>query len=157
MVKKARRDDMDFFKSMNAYTRCPRQCVKDGGGKLVVMKWLDVSKGDSKNPVYRSRLVGKGYTTEVDTALCSGTPPLEALMYLVSLAATDDGDGCSRRSLMVTDVFRTYVNASATRDMFIELPREDPEYDPTCLEKLNVCLYGTRDAALNWQRTPSEH
>ena len=41
--------------------------------------------------------------------------------------------------------------------MYIELPKEDPLYDPNMLGRLRLCLYGTRDAALNWQQTLSNH
>ena len=41
--------------------------------------------------------------------------------------------------------------------MYIELPAEDPMYDPNMLGRLRLCLYGTRDAALNWQQTLSDH
>ena len=41
--------------------------------------------------------------------------------------------------------------------MYIEIPPEDPEADPDDLGRLRLCLYGTRDAALNWQTTLSDH
>ena len=41
--------------------------------------------------------------------------------------------------------------------MYIELPKEDPQYDPNMLGFLRLCLYGTRDAALNWQQTRNVH
>ena len=33
LVRKARRDEMAFFKNMNAYTRCPRSQVAAAGGQ----------------------------------------------------------------------------------------------------------------------------
>ena len=41
--------------------------------------------------------------------------------------------------------------------MYVELPKEDPHCDPSMLGILRLCLYGTRDAALNWQQTLSNH
>ena len=58
---------------------------------------------------------------------------------------------------MINDVSRAYFYAEATRCMYIELPREDPLYSPDLLGRLRLCLYGTRDAALNWQQTLSDH
>ena len=58
---------------------------------------------------------------------------------------------------MINDVSRAYFHAEATRCMYIELPREDPLDDPNMLGRLRLCLYGTRNAALNWQRTLSDH
>ena len=40
--------------------------------------------------------------------------------------------------------------------MYIELPAEDGA-GPDVIGKLNLCLYGTRDAAVNWQETLSGH
>ena len=41
--------------------------------------------------------------------------------------------------------------------MYVELPAEDPEALPDFLGKLRLFLYGTRDAAHNWQQTLSDH
>ena len=59
---------------------------------------------------------------------------------------------------MINDVRRAYFYAQATRDLYIELPPEGEQYGQGDLSgKLNLCLYGTRDAALNWQETLSNH
>ena len=59
--------------------------------------------------------------------------------------------------MMINDVSRAYFYAEATSCMYIELPAEDPMYDPNMLGRLRLCLYGIRDAALNWQQTLSDH
>ena len=56
---------------------------------------------------------------------------------------------------MINDVSRAYFFAKCTRDLYIELPAVDPEAHPDYIGKLRLFLYGTRDAALNWQRTSS--
>ena len=56
---------------------------------------------------------------------------------------------------MVNDVSRAYFYAPATRSLFVELPSEDEEADMGEVGRLNVCLYGTRDAAREWQSTLS--
>ena len=69
-------------------------------------------------------------------------------------------DGCvcdEHMGVMVTDIRRSYVYARATRDMYAELPREDPLGSQSMLGKLSLCLYGTRDAATTWQETLSKH
>ena len=58
---------------------------------------------------------------------------------------------------MVYDVSRAYFYALATRNLFIELPREDNEAHGGEAGRLNMCLYGTRDAAKQWQKTSSRH
>ena len=56
---------------------------------------------------------------------------------------------------MFNDVSRAYFYARATRDIYIELPEEDLEANQGEVGKLNLCLYGTRDAAKEWQETLS--
>ena len=58
---------------------------------------------------------------------------------------------------MINDVRRAYFYATINRDVFIELPKEDPKYGIVLLGKLKRCLYGTRDVAKGWQKTLSAH
>ena len=59
---------------------------------------------------------------------------------------------------MMNDISRAYFFAKATRDIFIELPPEDPEYGKSdFIGQLRLCFYGTREAVLNWQETLSQH
>ena len=71
---------------------------------------------------------------------------------MLSRAATVDDDG-EERELMVNDVSRAYFYAKCTRDIDIEIPLEDPKARPDLWGRLGLCLYGTRDAALNGQST----
>ena len=53
-----------------------------------------------------------------------------------------------------------FVVRTSTRkriETFIELPAEDADAKPDELGKLNLSLYGTRDAASNWQEHLSAH
>ena len=73
----------------------------------------------------------------------------------MSRAATTGG---KPRELMVNDVRRAYFYAEATRELYVEIPEEDSEFGKgDCVGRLRLCLYGTRDAALNWQDTLSKH
>ena len=47
------------------------------------------------------------------------------------------------------DVRRAYFYADATREIYIELPKED--YEEGKVGKLRKSMYGTRDAAQNWE------
>ena len=58
---------------------------------------------------------------------------------------------------MVNDVRRAYFYAKTHRDIYIELPAEDLEGNKDMPGKLNLSLYGTRDAAPNWQEHLSVH
>ena len=52
---------------------------------------------------------------------------------------------------MVNDVKRAYFFAPAKRPVYVELPPED--WEPGKCGRLCKSMYGTRDAAANWQDT----
>ena len=55
------------------------------------------------------------------------------------------------------DVRRAYFHADARRDVFIELPKEDPKSkDGRCVGFLKKAMNGTRDAPVEWQRVVQE-
>ena len=65
-------------------------------------RWVDVDKGDASKPEYRSRLVAKEINTGYEEGLYASTPPLEALRWLLSEAATvDDGANSKEKVLLV--------------------------------------------------------
>ena len=156
LMKEAREVEMTFFKKMVVYTRVPRSMQRMRGGKIIGVRWVDVNKGDQEKPDYRSRLVGQEFNTAKDDELYASTPPLEALRYVVSSAATWTEDN-SQRHIMVNDVRRAYFYAKTNRELYIELPKEDTEAGWDEVGKLNLSLYGTRDAAKNWQEHLSRH
>ena len=59
LVRKARQVEMQFFDKMHVYDRVPRQHQLEHGGKVIGTRWVDVTKGDTANPDYRSRLVAQ--------------------------------------------------------------------------------------------------
>ena len=148
--------EMTYFDKLKVYDRVPRSEVKRTGGKLIGVRWVDINKGDATDRNYRSRLVGREFNVGKDDSLYASTPPLEALRVVVSNAATDTPSG-NRREIVVCDVRRAYFYAKINRDVFIELPEEDPESGGDTVGKLRLCLYGTRDAAKSWQETLSRH
>ena len=115
----------------------------------ITTRWLDINKGDNKNPNYRSRLVGGELNVYKRDDLFAGTPPLESLRYLASRCASRKG-----HVMMAIDVKRAYFYAPATRPIYIVIPKEDyEEGDEERVGVLNLSLYGTRDAAQNWVKT----
>ena len=91
-----------------------------------------------------------------DDAWYAATQPLEAIRIIISHAATNAEKG-PERVIMINDVRRAYFYAKINRDVYIELPKEDPKFGTGLLGKLRLCLYGTRDAAKGWQETLSAH
>ena len=105
-VKAARLEEMKYFEKMKVYTRVSRDHQKMTGGKIINVRWVDVNKGDSQNPVYRSRLVGQEFNNKPDNTLYASTPPLEALRYIMSHAGSYDEIGHRRRGVLINDVSR---------------------------------------------------
>ena len=164
LVAKARAVEMDFFKRMGVYTVVDGSDQRRTGGKIIDLKWIDTNKGDSSNPNLRARLVGREFNVSKDDSLYASTPPLEAVRLVISRAATipNNGDthggrGKGMKGLMINDVSRAYFYAKCERDVYVRLPPEDPNSGPGKLGKLNLCLYGTRDAAKSWQEALSQH
>ena len=130
------------------------EAKKSGLGKLIQGRWIDINKGDKDRPDYRSRYVGKEFNTGVDPDLYAATPPLEALKLILGHAAGREKDGIH---IMMSDVKRAYFHAKAKREIYVQLPREDPHWGPDLVGRLNLALYGTRDAAALWQECVSQH
>ena len=127
--------------------------------KIVKTRWIDINKGDLENTIIRCRLVGKEFNNGELEGLFAGTPPLEALRLLLSDVATNDHskqiEKRRRKLLMINDVSRAFFEAPMQRDLCIELPDEDlSEVDKRkdMVGYLNQSLYGTRDAAANFQK-----
>ena len=154
-VRAARKVELEYFRKMGVYEKVPRW--KSKGKKIIRTRWIDVNKGDEKNPDMRSRLVGKEFADSVDPSLYASTPPVEAMRLIISQAATGEGTG-GQKILMTNDVRRAYFHASIDREVYVEVPPEDREEgDGDVVGRLRLCLYGTRDAAQRWQETVSSH
>ena len=97
----------------------------------------------------RARWVAKEYKTHARPELHAPTPPLEALKVVLSEIATGTRRG---KVVALVDVRRAYFLRSSTRRVFVELPPEDyqPGDEHMC-GLLRYSLYGTRDAAQNWE------
>ena len=71
---------MEFLHEMGVHEFVTREeAVRSGESKIIKGRWLDVNKGNSISPDYRSRFVGQEFNTGVDSTLYAATPPLEAL------------------------------------------------------------------------------
>ena len=140
LMAKARMVELQFFDKMHVYDRVPRDHQRKHGGKIIGTRWVDVNKGDSEKPDYRSRLVGQEFATHRDDSLYASTPPLEAMRLVLSHAATI-GNGEEKRHILIADVKRAYFYALARRSLYIELPKEDTLGGPDIIGKLRLNLY----------------
>ena len=163
LVRKARQEELKYFKEKNVWNKRPRQEAYQRMGKPPIsVKWIDVNKGDDINPKYRSRLVAREIRRAGEDPIFAPTPPLESLRTVLSMAMTDlegeakhvrDSEANDRTQIMVVDISRAYFNASKEGDgdpKYVELPDEDPDKDRGLCGMLNVHMYGTRAAADGW-------
>merc|ERR1712026_23283 len=58
----ARKEEMGYVYHHGVYTYSTiAECLKTTGAQPVDTRWLDTNKGDTKNPLYRSRWVAKQF------------------------------------------------------------------------------------------------
>ena len=100
-------------------------------------------------------MVAKEFNDGDAEGLFAGTPLLEALRMILNRAATRRKKGSLRRTVMINDVSRAFFEAPIGRNVCIELPEEDLEdgdVEQDMVGLLKQSLYGTRDAAANFQK-----
>ena len=147
-AKQARKEEIQYVRQMNLYTKVPiSQCYEMTKRAPISVRWIDINKGDKERPNYRSRVVAREINTHKREDLFAASPPLDALKTLISMAASSN----KCEIVMINDVSRVSFHATATRNVYVQLPDEDAEEgeEGRC-GKLNYSMYGTRDAAQNW-------
>ena len=150
-VQKARAEEIEYIRGRKVWTKIPREEAQRRGMKVIKTRWIDINKGDDDKPNYRSRFVAKEYNNGDAQGLFAGTPPLEALRYIIHKAATHSG---YEKVVMVNDIARAFFEARIKREVCVEIPDEDKteaDRQRDVVGVLNVSLYGTQDAARNWQ------
>ena len=95
LVVKARRTELDFFRTMRVYEKVPRWMAQRQNKKVIQTRWIDVNKGDDSNPDYRSRLLAKEFRDNCARGMetFAATPPAEMLKVLISRCATASRGG----------------------------------------------------------------
>ena len=103
LVRAARREEMAYVEKMSVYEVRPKaDCWNLTGAAPIQNRWVDINKGDNVQPKYRSRWVAQQIRTDKGQwELFAGTPPLEAIRYVVSTCASNKGN-----RLMSNDVSR---------------------------------------------------
>ena len=82
-VMEARQKEIGYVNEKEVYVRVPRKLAMSRGWKVIKTRWIDINKDDDLQVVYRSRLVAKEYNDNTTEGLFAGTPPLEALRYIL--------------------------------------------------------------------------
>jgi hypothetical protein len=153
---------MTFVKKRNVYKYASISHAKSLGQSIIGTRWIDTNKGDSTIENYRSRLVAQEFKNKAIAALFAATPPLESVRILLAVFTSEIYDvngverpteGPQRIGAKLVDISRAHFYAPAQREIYIQLPAEDPRYgEPDLCGQLLQSLYGTRDASSNWER-----
>lgn len=153
LVRAARAGEMEVFKARQVYKKVPiDECIKITDKRPIGTRWVDVAKGDSTEPEYRSRLVAKEIKREACDEYFVATPTLESKKALFALAMSDLAKrrgatlGDAQKKLSI-DVRRAYFYALSQRVVYVALPNEDA--NPGMCGKMVKAMYETRDAAVN--------
>ena len=152
-VMEARAKELQYLRDHGVYEYATVAEAKATSGKPPLrLKWIDSNKGDTEHPNYRSRLVCTEVRRKGTMPISSATLPLEAIRVVVAkLSSEDPSTKKDPLKAMLVDVSRAHFYAPAVRDVFIELPREDPRYgDGVTCGRLLKTMYGTLDAAEQW-------
>ena len=146
LVMKTRAEELKYFNDMGVYENATLDEGRRSTGIMPIgTRWIDINKGESVKPNYRSRLVAKEFKVDIRPELVAATPPTECLRLLLSKASESKDN-----KVLYVDVSRLYLYATAVRPTFIKLPSEDPRSgDEGLVGKLMMSMYGTRDAAQN--------
>ena len=122
-------------------------CSKTGEGPIKT-GWAETDRGQPGKPNVRARWVAKEYKTHARPELYASTPPLEALTDMLAQIATGNRE---RNVVALVDMRRPYFYAPSRWRVFVERPPEDYQVcDEHKCELLRYSLYGTQDAAQNW-------
>ena len=125
-------------------------------GKFIGVRWVDVNKGTKEVPKVRSRLVGQEFAHgERRDDLYAPTPPLAAARFLLSTCASQGKRGPGDYRILLLDIKKAFLHGKISRNVYIELPAEDPMSEGGggrhLVGKLDKAMYGTRDAPAEWQ------
>ena len=116
---------MTYIHNKQVWEKMTKQQAVAMGCKVVGSRWVYVDKGDASKPDYRSRLVAKEINTGQEDGLYASTPPLEAMRWLLSEAATvEHQSDYQEKVMLVSDVSRAFFEAPATRKTAVTLPEE---------------------------------
>ena len=132
-----------------------KEAVEKYGITPIDTTWIDTDKAFEGEPMQiRSRICAREFKSDDRPDLYAGTPPLEALKAIMSIAANHKGTF----SIMHIDVSRAYFHAKAQRPVLIRRPAEDRMgTDEGKVGLMKKSMYGTRDAASNWERDWQEN
>jgi hypothetical protein len=157
LVKQGRRTEMGYMGQLKVWDAVPLQeCWDNTGWAPIGTRWVDTDKGDADHPDVRCRIIvqeTKNSSTIGNgdiAATFAATPPLECLRIICSVVMSQPKE--KKHVLRFLDISRAHPHCRIRRLVYIKLPEEDPRSaDPMLCGRLNMALYGTRDAGQNFE------
>ena len=148
-VKRARQEEMKEFAKHEVYQKVPiKECWDSTGKGPIGTRWVDINEGDLEQPEYRSRLVAQELHQSQRDDIFAATPPLEACRLVLSILVSTRKQ--NQWKLDSIDIKRAHFHAKSKIYIYVRLPAEGHE-EGMC-GKLIKAMYGTRDAASNWEQ-----
>ena len=143
------KEEIEYMKKMKVWKKIPEKKEPKYFSEYIPTKWVLVNKGTDEAPEVRARLVACEVKTGApkEEEYYSPTPPIEALRMLVSIAASDP-----TFVIDCNDVRKAHLNGDSVRQVIVKLP---PEAGGG-FGLLQRTLYGTRDAATQWEKKVTE-
>ena len=153
LVAAARKKEIQNLEDMGVYVKVPKRVAVTEGAKILDVRWVDIEKADLGMPSnVKSRCVVKDFATTIRDDLFAGTPALEAVKLIISLAASSRRGLAPQKRIMVMDVKGAFLHAAMRRKVYINLPEEATRGDKEeMVGLLKRAMYGTRDAPQCWQ------
>ena len=147
---------MKYLRDLGVYERVEeRETTAQYQVTPVDLKWIDTNKASQRKPMQiRSRIVASEFKSEARPVQYAGTPPLEALKAIISIAAKSQTNILNHADRRVTFIFSctSSETCAGTNTSEGQNGRRNGE-----MGLLIKCMYGTRDAASHGERDWQEH
>ena len=150
-AKEAREKELKHLCELGVHEKVDeRAAVAKYNVTPVDTNWVNTDNPFEGEPTQiRSRIVAREFESGDRQDLYAGALPLEALKAIISIAASHSPEF----SLMHVDVSLVYFHAKAQTPVLVKLPAGDCSgEDKGKIGLLKKSMYGTRDAASNWER-----
>ena len=122
-MRKASKLELKYLRDLGVYEKVDeKEAVEKYKVTPIDTRWIDTDKAFEGEPMQiRSRMCAREFKSDDRPDLYAGTPPLEALKAIISIAANKK----DTFSIMHIDVSRANFHAKAQRLVLIRLPVED--------------------------------
>ena len=159
-VREGRRKELQRVQEQNTYEVVTReQAFEYHDPTFIGTKWVELMKPTGE---VRCRFVGQEFADQQRDDLFASTPALWIARLLATFVAKHNGpetptSDTELYTMLALDVSGAFLYAKTSRNLFIELPKEDKRsQNKNLVGRLLKALYGTRDAPQAWQKELTE-